>query len=96
LINHEEGISNDDNTETFALLVLANNYNPWLFGEKRAHGADKLLTEYDHGPNIRKESIVDCILKNTKFNLERGAEELFRVHDTNDRAYKKVKKPRKD
>jgi hypothetical protein len=73
---------------------LTNNYNAWLYEEKKAHG-DKLLTEYDHGLDIGKNSIVDFILKNKEFNLERDAEELV-LHDTNNRAYKKAKKARKD
>jgi hypothetical protein len=74
---------------------LTNNHNVWLYEEKKAHG-DKLLTEYDHGQDMGKDSIVDCILKNTEFNdLERDAEELV-LHDTNGRAYKKAKKARKD
>ena len=45
----------------YALLVLANTYNPWLYEEKEGHG-DKLWTEqYDHDPDIDivNDSIVD-------------------------------------
>jgi hypothetical protein len=63
--------------------------------EKKAYG-NKLLKEYNHGPGIGKESIVDkCILKNTEFNLERDVEQSV-LQDTNSRAYKKAKKVRKD
>jgi hypothetical protein len=74
---------------------LTNNYNCWLYEEKKAHAGDKQLTEYDHGPDIGKDSIVDCILKNIQFNLDRNAEEVV-LHDPNNRAYKKAKKSRKD
>jgi hypothetical protein len=41
LTDDEEGIGNV-NTEAFSLLVLAKNYNAWLYEEeKQAHG-DKL------------------------------------------------------
>ena len=81
--------------EAFALLVLVNNYNAWLYKEKKMHQCN-LLTKYNCPPSYGKPSIVDRILDGVQFNLEMGASSPTMLHDKDDRTYKKLEKERID
>jgi hypothetical protein len=85
----------NDTTEAFALLLFANNYKAWLYEEKLNHG-EALWTEYDSVPaSVRRESIVDRLLFDLEFVLDKDAEELV-VRDPTKQTYKKATKARKD
>jgi hypothetical protein len=85
----------NDTTEAFALLLFANNYKAWLYEEKLNHG-EALWTEYDSLPaSVRRESIVDRLLLDQEFVLEKDTEE-FVVRDPTKPTYKKAAKARKD
>jgi hypothetical protein len=84
----------NDTTEAFALLIVANNYKAWLYEEKMSHG-EELKTEYDTGPSDGCISIVDKLLVNQEFFLERDADALV-IEEVNSLPFKKAKKTRKD
>ncbi len=84
----------NDTTEAFALLLFANNYKAWLYEEKLNHG-EALWTEYDNVASVRRDSIVDRLLLDLEFVLEKDTEELV-VRDATKKTYKKAAKARKD
>jgi hypothetical protein len=65
----------NDTTEAFALLLFANNYKAWLYEEKLNHGEAALWTESDNVPSVRRDSIVDRLLLDLDFVLEKDTEE---------------------
>jgi hypothetical protein len=69
---------------------FANNYKAWLYEEKLNHG-EALWTEYDTVPSDRRESIMDRLLLDLEFVLEKDTEELV-VRDAIKQSYKKAVK----
>jgi hypothetical protein len=84
----------NDTTESFALLLLANNYKAWLYEEKMSHG-EELQTEYDASPSDGCVSIVDKLLVDLEFVLESGAESLV-DQNIGSQGYKKAAKFRRE
>jgi hydroxymethylpyrimidine pyrophosphatase-like HAD family hydrolase len=65
----------NDTTEAFARLLFANNYKGWLYEKKFNHG-QALWTEYGNVPSVKRDSIVDRLLLDLEFVLEKDTEEV--------------------
>jgi hypothetical protein len=82
----------NNNTEGFALLMLANNYMAWLYEEKK--DKPNLMTEYDTGPASGHENVVDVLQRDLEYVLHDEDDALV-VRSEENREYIKAKNKRR-